>query len=127
MKSNLVVDTSDFDKAMQAIQLTAFDTAAIGQTGAKVLINGMRMRVPVDTADTKKSISSHVAVSTALEYSDEVGAETPYAPYIEYGIETVPAYPKQPFVRPTAWDDFDKVIRVISVAFAYILEKQWKK
>lgn len=125
--SGLSVDTRDLEKALKAIDFKAGDLLDIEGAGAAVLVNGMRMRVPVDTAATKNSIASHVIEATETQVTDEVGPETLYAEYIEYGLKKFPNYPKQPFIRPTAIEDFDKVIRAIGKTFGAMLVSRWPK
>lgn len=125
--SRMDIDTRDLEKALKAIDFKAGDLLDIEGAGAAVLINGMRMRVPVKTAATKNSIMSHIIEATDTTVINEVGPETTYAPNIEYGIKTKPNYPIQPFVRPTVIEDGSAVVRAVGKAFASILQSRWPK
>lgn len=127
MKLNFKVDDSKFQKALKDITINASDLLQIEGAGAYTLVNGMRMRVPVDTAATKNSIKPHIMESTDDRVVDEVGPETDYAPNIEYGIKSKPNYPIQPFVRPTALEDFQKVIKAIGTALGQFILMKWPK
>jgi hypothetical protein len=122
----ITVDDRKFQAALRAISLSAGDLLQIEGAGAYTLVNGMRMRVPVKTSATKNSIMSHITQSTSTMVVDEVGPETIYAPAIEYGISSKTAYPIQPFVRPTAVEDFSKVIKAIGTAFGQLVVSRWK-
>jgi hypothetical protein len=121
------VNIKDLEKALRAISFGAGDLLQLEGAGAFTLVNGMRRRVPVDTSATQNSIKSHVVSATAQQVVDDVGPETAYAPYIEYGVHSKPNYPIQPFVRPTAQQDFEKVLRAIGVAFGAMLVARWPK
>jgi hypothetical protein len=121
------VDTKELEKALDAIDFKGGDLLNIEGAGAAVLVNGMRMRVAVDTAATKNGVQSHIESQTDEQIVDEVGPETTYAPNIEYGVSTKPNYPIQPFVRPTVQEDFDKVIRAIGTTFGSLVVNRWPK
>lgn len=121
------VDIKAMQKALKAIEMNPAHLLNIEGAGAKVLVNGMRMRVPVDTAATKNSVNSHITEATATRVVDEVGPETDYAPDIEYGIKSKPNYPVQPFVRPTAFEEYGKVVNVIGTSFGQLVISLWPK
>ena len=123
--SKTSVDTSDFDRRIRAIEFGADDLLHMAGAGSAVLVNGMRMRVPVDTGATRASIKSHIVTSRRTYVEDDVGPETDYAPNIEYGRRDMPNYPIQPYVRPTAYNDFGQVITAISYAFAAAVNAKW--
>ena len=123
--SKTSVDTSDFDRRIRAIDFSAQDLLNMEGAGAAILVNGMRMRVAHDTYATKLSIKSHIVTSRRTYVEDDVGPETEYAPNIEYGRRDMPNYPIQPYVRPTAYNDFDQVITAISYAFAAAVNSKW--
>jgi len=126
MKPGMTVDTSSIKAALKQVEIYRDDLIFIEGAGAAVLVNGMRMRVPVDTAATKNSIrSGHFVELSDSVVSDDIGPETEYAPSIEYGIKSKPNYPMQPFIRPTAFEDFAKVISAIGWAFYKIIMTQW--
>jgi len=125
--TGMSVDSSSLQKALKAIDFNGGDLLNIEGAGAAVLVNGMRMRVPVKTAATKNSVQSHVNEASDTQVTDEVGPETEYAPNIEYGVKSKPNYPIQPFVRPTAIEDFSQVIRAIGTTFGKLLISRWPK
>jgi len=126
MKPGMDVDTSSIKAALKQVELYRDDLIFIEGAGATVLVNGMRMRVPVDTAATKLSIrSGHFVELSDQRVVDDVGPETDYAPAIEFGIPEKPNYPIQPFVRPTAFEDLSKIVRAIGYAFHTIIMAQW--
>ncbi len=127
MKSNVTVDYSSLASALKAVNFNANDLLQVEGAGAYVLVNGMRQRVAVDTAATKNSVKPHITEATNTRVIDEVGPETSYAPYIEYGVQSKPNYPVQPFVRPTAQEDLVKVVKAIGTTFGSILVARWPK
>ena len=127
MKAGITVDASGFRKSITRIDITASELLQIEGAGAAVLKNGMRMRVPVDTAATKTSVDSHIIESSNIRVVDDVGPETIYAPNIEYGIQDKPNYPIQPFVRPTAFEDLAKIVSAIGYSFGQFVMGRWAK
>lgn len=127
MKPGMTVDSSSFKKALADVELNSPMLLQVEGAGAKVLVNGMRMRVPVDTAATKLSVMSHIVEHSDVLVIDDVGPETDYAPAIEFGIPEKPNYPIQPFVRPTAFEDFAKVINAIGYSFAQLVISRWPR
>jgi len=148
MKSS--VDTRELDKALAAINFKGGDLLNVEGAGAAVLVNGMRMRVPVKLAATKNSIMSHIDENTDTRIVDEVGPETDYAPYLEYGTGEFAeggngrkggwrykdeegnwhftfGMKAQPFVRPTAIEDLDSVIKAIGTTFGRLVVDLWPK
>lgn len=121
------IDDTEFNKALASIQLNQRDLVEIETPGAAVLINGMRMRVPVDTGATKNSVQQHIVESDDDHVVDDVGPSTEYAPNIEHGIRDKPRYPIQPFVRPTAKQDFDQVISAMNAVFKSLVTLRWLK
>ena len=120
------VDTKELEKALQAVASDPDSLLRIEGTGAAVQINGQRMRVAVDTAATKNSVGSHIEeASTTI--IDEIGPETDYAWYIENGVQSKPNYPIQPFVRPTAEEDFDETVEAMGRAFGAEVLSKWPK
>jgi HK97 gp10 family phage protein len=146
----ITVDTSQLEKALKAIDFKGADLLNIEGSGAAVLSNGMKMRVRKDTAATANSVQSHIVEKTDNRVIDEVGPETTYAPWLEYGTgekaekgdgrkggwsykdtdgnwHFTRGMKAQPFVRPTAQQDFDKVIRAIGTTFGQLLVQRWPK
>jgi len=126
-RSGITIDNSGLRAALGAAALSADDLLQIEGAGQYVLVNGMRMRVPVDTAATKNSIMPHIIEQSETRIVDEVGPETVYAPAIEYGRPDMPNYPIQPFIRPTVEEDEGKVQSAISQAFAAKVNERWPK
>jgi hypothetical protein len=139
IRSGISVDLQDFSRAMRQAHYTKQDMLDVEGAGALILVNGQRMRAPVDTSALKGSIHPHVIEADADHVIDDVGAEVEYAPYIEYGTGiyaesgqgrkggwryrdphgnwhfTMGGKP-QPFVRPTALEDEPQVQNVILTA-----------
>lgn len=151
MNVTIKLDTSQFKDALKKITLDRQDLLDIEGAGAYVAVNGMRMRVPVQTAATKNSIKPHIVEADNTHVIDEVGPETDYAPYLEYGtgvyaeggngrqtpwvyfseklghfVRTV-GMKAQPFIRPTAIEDDGKIQNAVSSAFKKIVEGRWPK
>lgn len=127
MRSRFRVDSSSLSKAFGKVSLSGQDLLTIERPGAYVLVNGMRVRVPVDTAATQNSIQPHIVEATDQRVVDDVGPETDYSPYIEDGVESKPNYPAQPFVRPTVFEDGRKVLAAITTAFGRLVASRWPK
>jgi HK97 gp10 family phage protein len=124
MKISMTVDDTKLKLALKGIVLKKQDLLDIEGAGAYVVVDGERMRVPVDTAATKNSIKPHILEADDNHVVDEVGPETLYAPYLEYGTYKMKA---QPFVRPTVAEDADKVQAAVSAALGAIVEERWPK
>lgn len=124
MSIGLTVDTKEFIKAMKGLKLSKTDMLVIEKPGALVNVNQQRALVPVDTALTKNSIGQHIEEATRMRVVDEIGPETDYSPSIEYGIDSKPGYPMQPFVRPSAQNAV-LLFKAISAAFGKIVERRW--
>ncbi len=125
MKPDFDVDASDFITAINGIKLSAHDMLQVEGAGAKVQINRQKSLVPVDTAQTKLSIGEHYAEISATRIVDDIGAETIYAPAIEFGRSDMPNYPMQPFVRPAAHSGLTETISVIGKAFGRMVLSRW--
>lgn len=126
-RAGITINDAGLRQALKEAKLTANDLLQIEGAGAYVLVNGMRMRVPVKTGATRASIQPHIIENTNTRLVDEVGPETIYAPAIEYGRTDMPNYPIQPFIRPTVEEDGDQVQRVISAAFGQLVKERWPK
>lgn len=122
MKIKITVDDTKLKLALKNIKLNKQDLLDIEGAGAYVVVNGERMRVPVDTAATKNSIQPHILEADDNHVVDEVGPETLYAPFLEYGTYKMRA---QPFIRPTVAEDADQVQAAVSAAFGAIMEGRW--
>ena len=123
----MVVDVSQALAALRDMDLSEEEVVNLAGVPAAVLKNGMRIRVPVDTSATQNSIQSHLVEASSDRVVDEVGPETNYAPFIELGIPSVPAYPIQPFVRPTADEDFAAAEAATSAALVGLVRQKWPK
>ncbi len=121
------VDTSKLEAALKAINFGAGDLLTIEKTGAAVQINGQRMRVAVDTSATKNSIGQHIVEATEKKVVDDIGPETIYAPNIEFGVQSKPNYPVQPFVRPTAYEDMPETVNAMGKSFGAMVIQRWPK
>jgi len=111
------VDTKQVDRILSDALLTSDDLLDIEKPGALVIVNKQRELVPVDTSLTKNTIQPHIQTANALEVEDDIGPETAYAPYIEFGVASKPNYPIQPFVRPSAFGNENNITRAITFAF----------
>jgi hypothetical protein len=128
MRPDMKVDTSGFDAAMVKAKMGADDLLNSAGAGAAVVVSVQKMQVPVDTAATRTSIKSHIIKSTRTEVIDDIGPETEYAPYIEYGVASKPNYPIQPFVRPSAHGKKRRdCINAITTAFHTWILSKWPK
>lgn len=112
---SMTIDTTDFDEMMRRARLTESDLLNIEGAGAAVLVNAMRTKVPVDTGATRASVMSHIVSSSNIKVEDDIGPETNYAPYLEYGTKRMRA---QSFVRPAAYEKLAQVVSAISHAYA---------
>ena len=121
-----VVDDNGLQQSLKNIRLNVNDMLNIEGAGARVQINGQRMRVAVDTAATQNSIDSHIIEANDQHVIDEIGPTTVYAPNIEYGRRDNANYPVQPFIRPTVEEDFGKTIRAMEIQFGGRIEASWK-
>ena len=151
MKIKMTVDDTKLKLALKKINLNKQDLLDIEGNGARVLINGERMRVPKDLLATTNSIDSHIIEADDNHVIDDVGPSTTYAPYLEYGtgiyaeggkgrktpwvyfsnklghFVTTSGMRAQPFIRPTVAEDADKVQAAVSAAFGAIVEERWPK
>ena len=85
MKIGITVNTKQFEKVLKSAKFTRQQLLDIRGAGAAVIVNHQRELVPTDLGTTKLSIRSHIIEATATRVEDEVGPETDYAPYLEYG------------------------------------------
>jgi len=126
LSSGITVDTSGFDAAMVKAKMGADDLLNIAGAGAAVVSSTQKVLVPVDTGATRSSINSHIQTSTRTQVIDDIGPETEYAPYIEYGVASKPNYPIQPFVVPSAHGNNARSAQnAISRAFGAWLSEIW--
>jgi HK97 gp10 family phage protein len=147
MKADIKVDTSRLDKALRQARLTQRDMIDIAGNGSKVIINEQRRLVPVDTAETKVSIGDHIVEASKTRVVDDVGPETDYATWLEYGTGefaeggngrrggwfyvdengghfTRGMHPR-PFVRPSILENAVNITKAISAGFVSILRQRW--
>jgi len=85
MKPIISVNTKKFERYLKEQNFSTQELLDIRGAGARVIINNQRTLVPKASTATQQSINSHIIEATATRVEDEVGAETLYAPYIEYG------------------------------------------
>jgi hypothetical protein len=148
MNPKIDVDISEFLKAVENVKLTADDMVNFSGAGSAVIKGVQKMLVPVDSAATKLSINDHYTTVSATEVVDEIGPETEYAPYLEYGtgeyaaagdgrkggwvykgrngfVFTLGMRPR-PYVLPSATGkNKTNAINAISTAFRAFLESKW--
>jgi HK97 gp10 family phage protein len=149
MKLGMDVDVSGFINAIQKIGPTADDLLNMAGAGAAVVAMHQKMGVRKDTRATQNSIRSHIIKSTRTEVIDDIGPETEYAPYLEYGTGEFAekggrkggwVYPykdgfrftlgmkPQPFVRPSAHGNKRRdCINAITTAFHHWILSKWPK
>jgi len=127
MKPGIHINIREFENYVSNVRLTKDDMLDIEKPGAMVLRNGIVMRVPKDTSATANSTRQHIIEASSKRVVDDVGPETDYAPYIEYGVRTKPNYPIQPYIRPTVSEDGSTVIKVISTAYGRKIADKWQR
>ena len=126
MAAKTFVDDSTFQKAIDAVKITRSGLLAISGAGAANIVTAQKTLVPVDTAATKNSIKSHIVKANDEIVIDEIGAETSYAPYIEYGHDDPESnYPMQPFVRPSVFGREKSIYADIGNAYAMFIIRNW--
>jgi len=120
------IDDSAFVAAIKKTKLTASDMLNIAGAGSAIVKGVQKILVPKDTHDTELSIGDHYIIATAEKVENDIGPETTYAPYIEYGVVSKPNYPIQPFIVPSATgSNKSNTLNAISSAFGAFLRKQW--
>jgi len=97
---SITVDLKDFNKAIDKAKFSRQEIMDIMGVGAAVVKTTQKLLVPVDTGATRASIKEYFNADTKVSEVD-IGPNTEYAPYIEYGTSN-PNYPIQPFVVPSA-------------------------
>lgn len=125
MKANTSFDDASLKKALRDIRIDRSDMVMIEGAAAKPVINLERQLVPVDTAATQNSVGSHITEASEKRVVDEIGPEMNYDPYVEYGVQSKPNYPAQPFVRPAAVQGRPDVVRVIGHTFGKLVIERW--
>ena len=127
MKADFTVDANKLLHALEHVRIGADDLMQMGMAGAAPVKAFQIMKVAKDTRATELSISDHIVTSRREIFIDEIGPETEYAPYIEYGVASKPNYPIQPFVVPSAHGrSKNECLHAISVAFGLHLVSNWK-
>jgi len=146
MSMKLTVDSKKFVEGMKRLALSEKEMRNIEYAGSRILVNRQRANVPVDKGTTKLSIDSHITESSAAKVIDEVGPETEYAVYLEYGTgefaesgsgrkggwfykdsngwHFTKGMPARPYIRPSVTNGANEVFNAISQAFAKVV--QWK-
>lgn len=148
MRIKITVDTRQMMDKLKRAPLSERDMLDIEGAGAKVIINSQRTDVPVDTSATKNSINSHITESSSTTVVDEIGPETEYAIYLEYGTGefaesgkgrkggwvykdasgfhfTLGMQPR-PFVRPSIFGKEDDIVRAITATYVLLLNMKWQ-
>ena len=109
---------------LEAGKFTGKDLLDIEKPIALTIINKQVELVPVASGATKLSIRQHIDVATEELVIDEIGPETDYSVYIEFGVASKPNYPIQPFVRPSGEGNRLNITRAAEAAYlAKIKEK----
>ena len=122
---NMTVDTSAFDRAINAMKISSSELMHIAGAGSAVMKTTQKILVPTDTHDTQNSILEEFNPGDKI-VDIEVGPRTDYSPYIEFGT-TNPNYPIQPFVRPSAFGKNKvNVLRAVANAFLDLVVSKWK-
>lgn len=147
-KIGMTVDISQFEQAMREKSFTSDDMVQAGGAGAKEVINIQRTLVPKDTTATMQSIDSHIVEASPTKYTDDIGPETDYSAYIEYGTGefaeggkgrkggwrykdahgqwhfTFGMHP-QPYVRPSVSGAYaSRIITAIHIAIAILIRSK---
>lgn len=119
------IHVADVKVFLKGIALTKSEMLSIEKPGALTLVNTQRTLVPKDTHATELSIGPHIQEASATKVVDNIGPETDYSRYIEFGVVSKPNYPIQPFVRPSAFGpNRMKVNKAIETAFAAVVRKK---
>ena len=122
---NMTVDTSDFDRAMNAMKISSGELMHIAGAGSAVMKTTQKLLCPVDTGATRLSILEEFFPGDRVA-DIEVGPRTDYSPYIEFGTSN-PNYPIQPFVRPSAFGTSKvNVLKAVANAFMMMVMEKWK-
>jgi hypothetical protein len=148
MKMKIKVDATDFNKSLRRLTLTEQDMLDIEGSGAKQIVNVQRMLVPVDTAATKASVNSHIESSSDERVVDNIGPETDYGLWLEYGTGEFAEGGKgrkggwvykdangfhftfgmqpRPFVRPSVIGNEGNIERAITATFMIVVKRKWQ-
>ena len=122
---NMTVDTSAFDRAINAMKISSSELMHIAGAGSAVMKTTQKILVPKDTHATELSILEEFNPGDKI-VDIEVGPRTDYSPYIEFGTSN-PNYPIQPFVRPSAFGKNKvNVLRAVANAFLDLVVSKWK-
>jgi hypothetical protein len=150
MKPSIDVDASSFNEAMIRARLGADDLLNMAGAGAAVVVGVQKILVAKDTHATENSIGSHIQTSTRTRVIDDIGPETEYAPYLEYGTGEFAekgdgrkggwVYPykdgyrftlgmrPQPFIRPSAHgNNYRNCVNAIATALFTWIGEKWPK
>jgi len=149
MNTSMTFDTKGLDASLLKITFNSSELRQIEAPGGEVFVQGMKQRAAVDTSFMKNEIKRHVVKETSEIIEDEIGSDAPYAIYQEYGTgiyaengqgrKTPWVYRRKdgkfittsgnrphPFVRPTALEDKDKIIKAMQEKFDWMLKSKWK-
>lgn len=119
------VETKEIFAFFKKANLTQQDMLNIEKPGGLTVSNIQKALVPVDTGATKVGIIPEIQSSSDMEVIDDIGPQTDYSEYIEFGVISKPNYPIQPFVRPSVMGpNADKVFGVIETAFIKVVESK---
>lgn len=119
------VDTKEIFAFFKRTNLTEQDMLNIEKPGALTVVNTQRTLVPVDTGATKAGIIPEIQFSSETLIVDDVGPQTDYSEFIEFGVISKPNYPIQPFVRPSVMGaGAKKFWNAIEFAFRRVVESK---
>lgn len=148
MKTKIVIDDKSMLNVLSKAKLDKQSMLDISGNGSKIIINKQRQDVPVDTAATKLSINDHITEASDTKVVDEVGPETNYGPYLEYGTGEFAENGKgrkggwfyvdskgighftlgmkpRPYVRPSVIGNEQPIVEAISAAFWAFIQSVW--
>jgi hypothetical protein len=148
MKVKITVDDRGIQNTFRRAKITSTNLLEIEGSGARVIINKQREDVPFDTSATKLSINSHITESTSTKVVDEIGPETNYGLYLEYGTGEYAEGGKgrkggwfyvdskgvghftrgmrpRPYVRPSVFGNERSILNAITQSFIMFLSKLW--
>jgi len=146
MKIKLDVDTKKMEKLLGE-EMTEQGLKEIEYPTAMEIVNRQRMLVPADTAATKLSIGQHIVESSKTKIVDDIGPETEYSLYLEYGTGIYAENGKgrkggwfykdnkgwhftmgmkaRPYIRPSVEKNAKKLFQMITSDFTDWLEKRY--
>lgn len=147
----LDIDIKKMVSQLDHMKFSSLDLLTIEQDGAEVNIQTQQDLVPLDLGTTRDSIQSHITKSTPTWVEDEIGPETDYSIYLEYGTGEYAengngrkggwrykdskgqwhftfGMKPQPYVRPSAkGTNLRSVFAAIAQAYIAYIRSKWKE